>query len=150
MKNSQGKGFTLIELLVVIAIIGVLAAVVLVAINPAERLAQARDSGRKNDIGQLATALEASFTTNAQYPTNLYELTSSDLKRVPTDPNVNGACTDVDQSGCYGYYTDTGFVAVYATLESQAETASGDIVYCWESDQGRFLKGTDIGDCYDQ
>jgi len=144
------SGFTLIELLVVIAIIGVLAAVILVAINPAERLAQSRDSGRKNDIGQLATALEAHFTTYTQYPANLYELTISDLKRVPTDPNVGGYCTDADQSGCYGYYYEPTVVAVWATLESEAETQGGDIVYCWESDQGRFLRGTDAGDCYDQ
>src|SRR3989344_7342592 len=89
------KGFTLIELLVVIAIIGVLAAVVLVAINPAERLAQARDSGRKSDVGQIATALEAYFPTgtDAEYPAVLDNLTVADLKRFPTDPT----------GGNYGY-----------------------------------------------
>jgi prepilin-type N-terminal cleavage/methylation domain-containing protein len=39
-------GFTLIELLIVIAILGVLAVVVLVAINPIEQLARTRDGGR--------------------------------------------------------------------------------------------------------
>ena len=43
MKRS---GFTLIELLVVIAIIAILAVVVILTLNPAQLLAQARDSTR--------------------------------------------------------------------------------------------------------
>jgi prepilin-type N-terminal cleavage/methylation domain-containing protein len=59
------RGFTLIELLVVIAVLGILASVVLVAINPAQRIAEAQDSGRKNDVSQVATALESYFTNNS-------------------------------------------------------------------------------------
>jgi type IV pilus assembly protein PilA len=65
MKKTLTQGFTLIELLVVIAIIGILAAVVLVAINPAQRIAEANDSKVKSNIGQVATALEACYTANA-------------------------------------------------------------------------------------
>ena len=64
MQKAITKGFTLIELLVVIAIIGILAAVVLVAINPAQRIAEAKDSQTKSDVGQVATALESCFTAN--------------------------------------------------------------------------------------
>lgn len=59
---SFKKGFTLIELLIVIAILGVLAAAVLVAINPAERLAEAKDSQRITAIGQLGNAMQVYAT----------------------------------------------------------------------------------------
>jgi len=58
------KGFTLIELLIVIAILGILATVVLVAMNPVEQMARTRDAGRKSTIGQLGHALEAYATSH--------------------------------------------------------------------------------------
>ncbi len=64
----SSKGFTLIELLVVIAVLGVLATVVLVAINPVEQLARGRDAGRKSTVGQLANAAQAYFTSRTAYP----------------------------------------------------------------------------------
>jgi prepilin-type N-terminal cleavage/methylation domain-containing protein len=50
-------GFTLIELLVVIAIIAVLSVVVILSLNPAELLRQARDSNRISDMATLKSAI---------------------------------------------------------------------------------------------
>lgn len=66
MRNKNQRGFTLIELLVVIAIIGLLASVVLLALNSAR--AKARDAKRLGDVRQLVSALELYYNDCNGYP----------------------------------------------------------------------------------
>lgn len=54
---QKKRGFTLIELLIVIGILVVLAAVVVVILNPAELLRQARDSQRVSDLNTIKGAI---------------------------------------------------------------------------------------------
>ncbi|HVY67817.1 MAG TPA: type II secretion system protein [Patescibacteria group bacterium] len=70
MRNKNQSGFTLIELLVVIAIIGLLASVVLLALNSAR--AKSRDAKRLADVRQLASAFELFFNDKNSYPTSGY------------------------------------------------------------------------------
>jgi len=51
------SGFTLIEVLLVIAILAILAAVVIIALNPAKQLAEARDAQRRSDVLTILNAL---------------------------------------------------------------------------------------------
>jgi len=60
---SNRKSFTLIELLVTLAIVAVLSVVVVVTLNPAELLKQARDSNRLSDLATINTALNL-FSTD--------------------------------------------------------------------------------------
>ena len=134
------KGFTLIELLIVIAILGILAAAVLVAINPGKRTRQAQDAQRKNDVGSLATELQGYYTTPGQgcYPDATSELVAQGyLKQLPTQPGgaaylyVTGGAP-VSCTGVNG----PSEVAVYATLSEPQTGTAGTTVWCWRSSQG--------------
>lgn len=57
MSFTERQGFTLTELLLAIAIIGVLAAVVITAINPAKQLGDARNAQRRSDVEAILNAV---------------------------------------------------------------------------------------------
>lgn len=132
-------GFTLIELLIVILLMSILGSVVFAAADPVKRKAQARDAGRKSEIGQIVNALKAYYTTNDTYPTpsglgtksGLTTLTSSgDLKFVPLDPLGNEFTYAVSGSG-----VDSN-AALYIELESPTSSSkkkNDTWVWCWSS-----------------
>jgi prepilin-type N-terminal cleavage/methylation domain-containing protein len=82
MKTSKNKGFTLLEILLVIAAIGILASIVLVAINPNRQLAQARNLVRQADINTIQKALEQYLIDNRDYPAG--------IDGTPRDICING------------------------------------------------------------
>lgn len=72
MLKKYTKGFTLIELLVVIGILGILLAIVLIAINPARQFAQANNTARQSDITTILNAIhQYSADNHGQLPTNM-------------------------------------------------------------------------------
>jgi len=62
------KGFTLIELLIVIGIIALLATVIVIVLNPAQLLGQARDSQRISDLDTMRSALALYLATASGNP----------------------------------------------------------------------------------
>ena len=88
---KQTKGFTLIELLVVISIIGVLLAIGTANFVTAQR--QARDSNRRQLIGNVQAAMEQYYAVNGNvYPSSAVELgTAFDNNSIPVDPKNSGS-----------------------------------------------------------
>lgn len=62
--GGRKKGFTLIEILVVIAIIAILAVVVFVALNPAQRIKDSKNSRRSTDVDSILTAVHSFVVDN--------------------------------------------------------------------------------------
>jgi prepilin-type N-terminal cleavage/methylation domain-containing protein len=55
--KTKQAGFTLIEILIVIGIIAILAAIVLVAVNPARQFAKANNAQRSSNVNALLNAV---------------------------------------------------------------------------------------------
>lgn len=144
MRNKNKAGFTLIELLVVIAIIGLLASVVLLALNSAR--AKSRDAKRLADVRQIASALELYFNDVSAYPSigytsaakfgsantsaynpsgTIVQLTPTYIGLIPTSPAPqDGSCAVTGAGGNdYWYQSTTG--STYTLTFCLGQTTGG-------------------------
>jgi len=150
-KNNP-SGFTLIELLIVIAILGVLAAVIMILIDPAELLARSRDAGRINTVTQIGRSIQRYRTTHDNsYPNNLSWgadlLASTEMNSIPSGIpyNTEGvtSCTTnplptTNPTFCYNLdETDENGALVFSALESKIKNE-----YCTDSERAYFVYST--------
>ena len=62
--SKSNRGFTLIEILLVIGLISILAAIVIIAINPVRQFAQARNTQRASDVNAILNAVHQNTVDN--------------------------------------------------------------------------------------
>ena len=139
MRQIYRKGFTLIELLIVVAIMGVLAAAVLIALDPAAKINLAKDSTIKSDIGQLVNSISAYNVVNSAYPISLAALvTAGELKSTPKQQagTVAAACTDsIGAKTAGGDYCFNGTATTAIIWTRLFTTTTGGVAqyYCWDA-----------------
>ncbi len=150
-KNKSKAGFTLIELLVVIAIIGLLASVVLLALNSAR--SKSRDAKRIADVRQIASAFELFFNDASAYPTSAaysggaklgsavlqavspagatVTLTPTYIGLIPTAPGPqDNTCATTGAGGNDYWYTSSATGATYT------------LTFCLGANTGGYTSGT--------
>jgi len=127
---KSGAGFTLIELLIVVAVLGILAAGIIIVMNPADQIRKAKDAQRKSDLFQIKNALETYYNDFGQYPASS-DTDPSLPYRIKADENtiLNWGSTgwqyigtlpkDPSSSKYYVYYSplDRQSYYLYASLD---------------------------------
>jgi type IV pilus assembly protein PilA len=163
---SSSKGFTLIELLVVIAIIGVLAAAVLVAINPGQRIAATRNARIRSDLNNMGNAanifntdmgLNPNCIGGGSYPSLLavppataqsivcaignpaitYMLAPVAPTSVYTLEKTPGACVPNTATPC------TAIALQGPAYSDGVIDATSNNIWCWRSSSGQIAQTTD-------
>ena len=123
--SKKNSGFTLIELLVVIGILGILLAIVLIAINPAKQFAAANNTKRNSDVVAILNsihqyavdkkgALPAGIPVTPAAPAAEISdagvdicgvLSPTYIALIPADPEANnGTATNCAAGYVTGYY----------------------------------------------
>lgn len=138
--GTSRRGFTLIELLLVIGIIAILAAIVIVAINPTKQLADARNAQRRSDVNAVLNAVyQYVIDNNGTMPAGI------------TDTAREICVTDTDDCDGNGVNLDllTGSYLVKLPPDPQAgSTATGTNYFILQNANGRitvFAPGAEQG-----
>ena len=144
--RNKNKGFTLIELLVVIAIIGLLASVVLLALNSAR--AKSRDAKRLADMRQIASAMELFFNDRSSYPTTGLTsgsptvMSTSNMTSTGLVPSYIGSIPDAPQPfdgpGCT---SQTQNAYTYTATITNNVAPSYALTFCLGAQTGGYVQG---------
>ena len=96
MYNKNKKGFSLIEILIAITLITMLAAIVIIAVNPARQFAQGRDTQRWAAVNSILNAVYQNMVDN----NGNFDFSGCTATSIPS------SATNIASSGAVGTYID--------------------------------------------
>lgn len=126
--KTKKQGFTLLEILLVVAIIAILAAIVIIAINPNKQLSDSRNSARWSDVNTILNAVyQYSIDTNGTVPSTI----STSLMEIC---KTGGACSGyIDLSAL----TDDGTYLTAIPIDPLSSSANGTGYYIQKTANNR-------------
>ncbi len=128
MKQQTYQGFTLIELIVVIGIIAILAAIVIVAVNPARQFSQARNTQRNSDVRAVVSA------ANQYAADNNGSITGLGVDVCTATPEVISGSTF--GSGGASTLTQLMVPTYLSSIPADPQPTSGDYTICIDTTGG--------------
>lgn len=133
---ASQKGFTLIEILIVVSIIAALAVSVFVALNPAQRLKDAKDARRTADVDSILSAVHAAIVDNkGALPTALAGIPVDTDVQLGTglaaacSPVATGGCSVAASTACVNLMTDAAVDLIPYLKTMPVSPQSGTTVY---------------------
>jgi len=99
-------GFTLLEILLVVAAVGLLAAIVFVAINPSEQLGKVRDTERQSEVDTLHDAIRQYNIDNSEWPDEIASMSANSAKEICADGVSDEACINLTDDLTPEYIAD--------------------------------------------
>lgn len=121
--TNKKRGFTLIEVLIVLTIITMLAAVVIIAVNPARQFAQARNTQRWAAVNSILNAVHQNTVDND----GIFDFSSCGATSLPGTATNMASATGTDICGC---------LAPTYVAELSVDPSNGSYTDCTTYDSG--------------
>lgn len=143
MKTKADKGFTLLEILLVVAAIGILAGIVIVALNPGKQLGDTRNAERRSNVTTILNAINQYAIDNDGNLPSAIDDDSSTYQMIGSASTGCDSCTaTTTESACAdlaGDLTPTYVAELPTDPQSGSSTVTG--YYVNQTSGGRITVG---------
>lgn len=138
------KGFTLLEILLVIGLLAILAAIVVIAINPGRQIGQANNAQRRSDTNAVLNAVwQYAVDNSGSFPSGIDAVTASSQVLGTSGSGCDSTCTATTTvAACVDLSSD--LVSDYITAipsDPSTGSATNTDYYINEDANGRITVG---------